>query len=45
MICDTIKEMADSLQDGDVMLLENVRFRKEETENGAEFAKRIGFFG
>ncbi len=45
VICDTIKEMADSLQDGDVMLLENVRFRKEETENGAEFAKELASLG
>ncbi len=45
VICDTIKEMADSLKDGDVMLLENVRFRKEETENGAEFAKELASLG
>lgn len=41
VVCDTIKEMANSLAEGDVMLLENVRFRKEETENGAEFAKEL----
>lgn len=45
VICDTIKEMADSLQEGEVMLLENVRFRKEETENGAEFAKELASLG
>lgn len=45
VICDTIREMADSLGDGDVMLLENVRFRKEETENGAEFAKELASLG
>lgn len=45
VICDTIREMAESLGDGDVMLLENVRFRKEETENGAEFAKELASLG
>lgn len=45
VICDTIKETADSLQEGEVMLLENVRFRKEETENGAEFAKELASLG
>lgn len=45
VICDTIREMTDSLKDGDVMLLENVRFRKEETENGADFAKELASLG
>lgn len=45
VICDTIKETAASLQEGEVMLLENVRFRKEETENGAEFAKELASLG
>ncbi len=29
------------LQDGEVLLLENVRFHKEETENSAEFSKEL----
>lgn len=41
VVCDTIRDMAANLSDGEVMLLENVRFRKEETENGAEFAKEL----
>ncbi len=45
VVCDTIRAMADSLQDGEIMLLENVRFRKEETENGAEFAKELASLG
>ena len=45
VVCDTIREMADSLKDGEVMLLENVRFRKEETENGAAFAKELAELG
>ncbi|WP_425757453.1 phosphoglycerate kinase [Ihubacter sp. rT4E-8] len=45
VICDTVKAMAETLQDGEVMLLENVRFRKEETENGADFAKELASLG
>lgn len=41
VVCDTIRSMAAALTDGEVMLLENVRFRKEETDNGAEFAKEL----
>lgn len=36
-----IREKANSLREGDVMLLENVRFRKEETKNGKEFSKEL----
>lgn len=36
-----VREDAASLKSGQVMLLENVRFRKEETENGADFAKEL----
>ena len=32
---------AAALKDGDVMLLENVRFHKEEEKNDAEFAKKL----
>ncbi len=45
VVCDTIKEMADSLKDGEVMLLENVRFRKEETDNDPEFARSLASLG
>ena len=33
--------LADALKDGDVMLLENVRFHKEETKNDPTFAKEL----
>lgn len=44
--CDTVvdgdvKAKAEKLPAGKVMLLENVRFRKEETKNGADFAKEL----
>ena len=32
---------AEALQDGQVMLLENTRYRKEETKNGEEFSKDL----
>lgn len=32
---------AEELTSGDVMLLENVRFRREETKNGANFSKEL----
>lgn len=45
VVCDSVKRTAAELKDGEVMLLENVRFRKEETENGAEFAKELASLG
>ncbi len=36
-----VKTQAAALEAGQVMLLENVRFRKEETKNGADFAKEL----
>ena len=33
--------LADSLKDGDVMMIENVRFHKEEEKNDPEFAKQL----
>ena len=36
-------KLADELKDGDVMLLENVRFHKEEEKNDPEFAKQLAF--
>lgn len=41
VVDEDVKAKAASLEDGKVMLLENVRFRKEETKNGAEFAKEL----
>jgi len=36
-----VSEAVDSLKDGEVMLLENLRFFKEETANDPEFAKEL----
>jgi phosphoglycerate kinase len=41
VIGDSAKELAAGLKDGEVMMLENVRFHKEETKNDPEFAKAL----
>ena len=40
-----VKEAAAALKPGQVMLLENVRFRKEETKNLPEFSKELASLG
>lgn len=34
-------EKADNLKEGEILLIENVRFHKEETDNNPEFAKKL----
>ncbi|MFV0517628.1 MAG: phosphoglycerate kinase [Aminipila sp.] len=41
VVNEQVKKVAEELKAGEVMLLENVRFRKEETKNGAEFSKEL----
>ncbi|MEG1436553.1 MAG: phosphoglycerate kinase [Oscillospiraceae bacterium] len=41
VIGESAKSLADSLKNGDVMLLENVRFHKEETKNDEGFSKAL----
>lgn len=41
VIGESAKELSSSLNNGDVMLLENVRFHKEETKNDEEFSKSL----
>ncbi len=45
VVDEKVKAVAQSLAEGDVMLLENVRFRKEETKNEADFAKELASLG
>ena len=45
VIDDAVEAKAASLKDGDVLLLQNVRFRKEETDNEAGFAKELASLG
>ena len=44
-IGDSVKEAVSAMSDGDVILLENLRFHKEETENDASFAKELASLG
>ncbi|SCZ03694.1 phosphoglycerate kinase [Alkaliphilus peptidifermentans] len=39
------KELATKLKHGEVMLLQNVRYRKEEEKNGEEFSKELSGLG
>ena len=41
VVGENAKALADSLQNGQVMLLENVRYRKEETKNEENFSKEL----
>lgn len=45
VVNDNVKSLVKQLGIGQVMLLENVRFRKEETENDTEFAKALASLG
>ncbi len=40
-IGDEVKKMADELQDGEILVLENIRFYKEEEENSPIFASKL----
>lgn len=41
VINEEVQDAAEKLEPGQIMLLENVRFRKEETENNGEFSKEL----
>lgn len=41
VVDDSVRQKIAMMKDGDVLLLENVRFRKEETQNNKEFAKEL----
>lgn len=41
VVDETVKEAVAELKEGEVALLQNTRFRKEETKNGEEFAKEL----
>ena len=44
-IGDKVKEKINLMNDGDILLLENVRFYKEEEANDANFSKELGSLG
>ena len=45
VIGEDAKNKAENLKNGEVLLLENVRFHREETDNNPEFAKELASFG
>ncbi len=45
VVDDGVRKMASTLSSGEILLLENVRFRKEETENESEFSKDLASLG
>lgn len=45
VIGEDAKNKAENLKNGEVLLLENVRFHREETDNAPEFAKKLASFG
>ena len=40
-----VEKLANSLNNGDVLLLENLRFHKEETDNNSEFSQQLAKLG
>jgi phosphoglycerate kinase len=42
---DEVKSMVDAMQDGEVLMLENVRFHKEEEKNDPAFAAQLAALG
>ncbi len=44
VIGESAKNLVDNMQEGDIVMLENVRFHKEEEENDEEFAKKLASF-
>ena len=42
VVGENAKKAVAAMQDGDVVLLENTRYRAEETKNGEEFSKELG---
>ena len=45
VIGEDAKNKAENLKNGEILLLENVRFHREETDNDPEFAKKLASFG
>ena len=45
VVSENVKKIVDNMKPGDVVLLENTRYRKEEEKNGDEFAKELASLG
>ena len=44
VIGESAQKLVNNMKDGDIVLLENVRFHREETDNDPEFAKKLASF-
>lgn len=44
VIGEDAKNLTDNMEEGEIVLLENVRFHREETDNAPEFAKKLASF-
>jgi 3-phosphoglycerate kinase len=45
VVDETVRNAVKNMQDGEIILLENVRFRKEETDNDPGFSKELASLG
>lgn len=45
VVSESVQEITDKMENGDVALLQNTRYRIEEEKNGAEFAKELASLG
>lgn len=45
VVADDLREAVSEMEEGDVILLQNTRFRPEETKNGEDFAKELASIG
>ena len=45
VVSDKVRDIVSKMEEGDVVLLENTRYRKEETKNGEDFAKELASLG
>ena len=45
VVSEKTKNIVDEMKDGEVVLLQNTRYRKEETKNGEDFAKELAGLG
>ena len=41
VVDDKVREAVEAMKDGEIVLLENTRYRAEETKNGEEFSKEL----
>lgn len=45
VVSENVKNIVNNMENGDVVLLENTRYRKEEEKNGEDFAKELASLG